>query len=209
MRDPRHGAHARTSSTELTEAVCSFLSFRSTYSHHPRKRPRFTGPYFSTDEDRRGLLSSAPDDDDAGDTVIEMDLLPPRWADVTDSVGEQLGEVARASARLDRLHQKHVLPGFDDRDRGVEEGEIERLTTEITQRFHRCQSEISKIERMLRNATSAEQTMARNLQVSLATRVQASSTQFRKKQSAYLKSACDLSLDGKAVGVMVEPNGLI
>jgi syntaxin 16 len=34
------------------------------------------------------------------------------------------------SAKLDKLHARHVLPGFDDKRE--EEGEIERITFEIT-----------------------------------------------------------------------------
>lgn len=141
-------------------------------------------------------MSGGGFDDEDGDAVIEMDLLPPRWMDVSDEVTELLAEVAKKSAKLDKLHAKHVLPGFDDEDvRREEEGEIERLTQDITRGFHACQRSIQKVESMVRESkqqgsgvSHAEETMARNIQVSLATRVQEVSTGFRKKQSAYLKS---------------------
>lgn len=120
-----------------------------------------------------------------------MNLLPPQWVDVSDEVNEILSEIARKSAKLDKLHQKHVLPGFDD-NRSAEEGEIERLTTEITSTFHECQNKIRKIQAMAKAGSSelskAEGAMSKNIQISLATKVQESSTSFRKKQSAYLKS---------------------
>lgn len=120
-----------------------------------------------------------------------MDLLPPRWADVSDDVNEILVDIARKSAKLDKLHQKHVLPGFDD-NRSAEEGEIERLTTEITSAFHQCQNKIRKVQVMVNSAASevsrAEEAMSKNIQINLATKVQEASTSFRKKQSAYLKS---------------------
>ena len=127
---------------------------------------------------------------DAGDAVIEMDLLPPRWADVGDEVAELLQGIARKSAVLDKLHNKHVLPGFDDSRH--EEGEIERLTSAITADFHRCQDKIQRVGHMMGEpgTSGAEQAMARNIQVSLAAKVQDASTLFRKKQSAYLKSTC-------------------
>jgi len=115
-----------------------------------------------------------------------MDILPPRWADVTDEVNELLTGIARKSTLLERLHNKHVLPGFDDSRR--DEGEIERLTAEITGDFHTCQRKIGSVNAMLEGASSSEEAMGRNLQVSLAARVQESSTLFRKKQSAYLRS---------------------
>lgn len=124
-----------------------------------------------------------------------MDLLPPRWVDVQDEVNETLAEIAQKSTRLDKLHQKHVLPGFgDEMARKEEERLIEQLTQEITRGFHTCQNAIQRIETMVREAkqlggvSQGDETMARNLQTSLASRVQDASARFRKKQSTYLKS---------------------
>lgn len=132
--------------------------------------------------------------EDDGDAVIEMDLLPPRWTDVQDEVTELLGEIAIKSANLERLHQKHILPGFDDEDvKREEEVHIERMTQEITRGFHKCQKAIQRIEVMVRDAknqggvSKGDETMARNVQISLAARVQEASAGFRKKQSHYLK----------------------
>lgn len=133
--------------------------------------------------------------DDDGDAVIEMDLLPPRWVDIQDEVTELLGNIARKSADLEKLHQKHVLPGFEDEDvKKQEEAQIERVTQEITRGFHDCQKAIQRIEVMVRDArnqrgvSKADETMANNIRISLATRVQEVSAGFRKKQSNYLKS---------------------
>ena len=133
--------------------------------------------------------------DDDGDAVIEMDLLPPRWVDIQDEVTDLLGTIAKKSLELEKLHQKHVLPGFDDEDvKRREEIAIERMTQEITRGFHECQKAIQRIEMMVRDArhqggvSAADETMARNIQISLASRVQEVSAGFRKKQSNYLKS---------------------
>ena len=133
--------------------------------------------------------------EDDGDAVIEMDLLPPRWADISDEVTEYLAGIAGKSLKLEKLHQKHVLPGFDDEDaKRNEEREIERLTQDITKGFHDCQKAIQRVEMMVRESkgqggiSKGEETMARNIQISLAGRVQEASAGFRKKQSAYLKS---------------------
>lgn len=132
--------------------------------------------------------------EDDGDAVIEMDLLPPRWIDVQDEVSELLIDIAKKSAQLDKLHQKHVLPGFDDEDvKREEEAVIERMTQDITKGFHDCQRAIQKIELMVRDAkqqggvTKGDETMAKNIQISLASRVQEVSASFRKKQSTYLR----------------------
>lgn len=139
-------------------------------------------------------MSSGAFEDD-GDAVIEMDLLPPRWLDVQDEITDHLAEIAKQTRKLDQLHQKHVLPGFDDEDvKKREEREIEQLTQEITRGFQRCQQAIKRIETMVReakqqgNINQGEEVMAQNLKISLATRVGEVSAMFRKKQSAYLKS---------------------
>jgi syntaxin 16 len=124
-----------------------------------------------------------------------MDLLPPRWADVSDEITDLLANIATKGQSLEKLHQKHVLPGFNDEDaKRAEETQIEKLTQEITKGFHDCHRCIQRIEQMVRESqhagtiTRAEETMAKNIQISLAARVQDASASFRKKQSAYLKS---------------------
>jgi syntaxin 16 len=138
---------------------------------------------------------SAGSFDDDGDAIIEMDLLPPRWADVQEEVTELLADIAKKSTQLDKLHQKHVLPGFDDEDvKKEEEVVIEHMTQDITKGFHSCQRAIQRVETMVRDAkahgsvSKGEETMAKNIQISLASKVQDVSAGFRKKQSAYLKS---------------------
>lgn len=133
--------------------------------------------------------------DNEGDAVIEMDLLPPRWLDIQDEVTATLADVAKDMKRLEQLHQKHVLPGFDDDEvKQKEEREIEAMTQSITRRFQSCQKSIRRIDAMLRDSqqqgstSQGEEIMAKNLKISLATRVGDVSALFRKKQSAYLKS---------------------
>ncbi|KAL3424933.1 t-SNARE affecting a late Golgi compartment protein 2 [Phlyctema vagabunda] len=175
-----------------------YISYRQSYTHHPSKKPKYsssTGNGYSEpiESERRGLMSAGAFEDD-GDAVIEMDLLPPRWADISDEVTEYLAAIARKSQKLEKLHQKHVLPGFDDEEsKRTEEQEIERLTQDITKGFHDCQKAIKRVETMVRETkdsggiSKGEETMARNIQISLAGRVQEASAGFRKKQSTYLK----------------------
>ncbi|PHH79756.1 hypothetical protein CDD80_3876 [Ophiocordyceps camponoti-rufipedis] len=190
-----------------------YLSYRQSYAHHPAQRRRtqaggasaaFSDAYPGSgsgyaDDDRRRLLSAGAFDED-GDAVIEMDRLPPRWVDVSDEVNDLLSDIATKSQRLEQLHQKHVLPRFDDdAAKKNEEIQIEKLTQEITKGFHDCHKCIQRVERMVRDARDsgtlgrADDVMAKNIQIALATRVQESSAAFRKKQSAYLKKLRDMS----------------
>ncbi|EFQ26135.1 SNARE domain-containing protein [Colletotrichum graminicola M1.001] len=170
-----------------------YISYRQSYAHHPTKRTKYSGAaggnsfgdafpgnssYASGNDDTRGLLSVGAFEDD-GDAVIEMDLLPPRWVDISDKITELLADIATKSQALERLHQKHVLPGFNDEDtKKAEEREIETLTQQITKGFHDCHRCIQRVEQMVRESqhagtiTSAEETMAKNIQISLASRVQ-------------------------------------
>ncbi|KAJ5168973.1 uncharacterized protein N7482_004567 [Penicillium canariense] len=175
-----------------------YISYRQSFAHHPAKKPRFgasngfDGP--SKPEESRRLISETGGFEEDGDMVIEMDLLPPRWVDVQEEVSELLADIAQKSSELDKLHQKHLLPGFGDEDlRRQDEGAIERLTQEITRSFHDCQKAIKRIDIMVRESkqqggvSNGEETMAKNIQISLAARVQESSARFRKKQSTYLR----------------------
>ncbi|KAI7529330.1 t-SNARE [Hortaea werneckii] len=173
-----------------------FISYRQSYTHHPAKRTRLSAPTGyrdDADSERAGLMSNQ----DAGnDAVIEMDLLPPRWLDIQDEINTILNEVGTKMKKLDQLHAKHVLPGFDDESvKAHEEREIEALTQDITRAFTTCQTRIRKISTYLRDQqtqpngqiSQADAKMATNLQTSLAARVGDVSVAFRKKQSAYLK----------------------
>lgn len=177
-----------------------YISYRQSFTHHPAKKPRYIGSTHgfsdtpSHAEESRRLIGDTAGFDDDGDAVIEMDVLPPRWVDIQDEVTELLADIAQKSAHLDKLHQKHLLPGFGEEEaRRQEEAVIERFTQEITRAFHDCQKAVQKIETMVREAkqqgsvSNGDETMAKNIQISLASRVQDASARFRKKQSTYLK----------------------
>ncbi|KAK3676187.1 t-SNARE affecting a late Golgi compartment protein 2 [Recurvomyces mirabilis] len=185
-----------------------FISYRQSYTHHPAKPTRPTHhPYHDGDSERAGLMSNLGGDHNDGDAVIEMDLLPPRWLDIQDEISTILSGVTTKMRKLDHLHAKHVLPGFDDESvKDKEARDIESLTSEITRAFTTSQSRIRRIDTLLAeqrghsptnnngDIPQADTTMARNLKISLATRVSEVSTTFRKKQSAYLRKL--RSLDG-------------
>ncbi|KAL2870817.1 t-SNARE syntaxin TLG2 [Aspergillus lucknowensis] len=177
-----------------------YISYRQSFTHHPAKKPRYVGPsngfsdIASQSEESRRLISENTGIDDDGDAIIEMDVLPPRWVDVQEEVTDLLEDIAQKSAQLDKLHHKHLLPGFGDEDvRKQDERVIERYTQEITRGFHESQKLVQRIELMVQEAkqqggvSSGDETMAKNIQISLASRVQDASARFRKKQSTYLR----------------------
>ncbi|KAG2078825.1 t-SNARE [Suillus decipiens] len=142
-------------------------------------------PYRSQDENEMLIQSSsahlAPDSD-----------LPPKWVDLSEQVEEILGGTQAKIVALEKLHAKHVLPGFADRT--AEEREIEAATTEITKDFRRCHTLVQRIgtEQVHSFPPSTQKTQfqvlaAKNVQRGLAARVQELSSTFRKKQRVYME----------------------
>lgn len=117
--------------------------------------------------------------------------LPPRWVDTTDEVDAILTALQPRISHLDRLHARHILPGFTDRTH--EEREIERETIEITKQFRQCSKLIALLAKETQTlahsgqASMHELAMARNVQTTLATKVQDASGVFRRKQSNYMQ----------------------
>ncbi len=110
---------------------------------------------------------------------------------------------------LEKLHAKHVLPGFNDRSR--EEREIEAQTADITRvglawrvpaERHKLTLSTQDLRRMHKLLTAIrpasaqrnEQITAQNVQRGLAAKVQDLSDEFRKKQRVYMGSACGCRL---------------
>lgn len=103
-----------------------------------------TGTYYNSSgdldsndnqDDRNPLLNSQGDDysyppQGQSHSSVDMTSLPPKWMDTSDEIDAILNALKPKISTLDKLHSKHVLPGFTDRSR--EEREIEEMTREIT-----------------------------------------------------------------------------
>lgn len=165
-----------------------YISYRQSYAHHPHyistSAVNSAFDSSSVPEEQQGLIGTG----DESTLAIEMDVLPPAWLDISDSVEERLALIATKNTQLAALHRSNALPGFDDRSK--EEELIERLTYEITSELHACQKEIKDFERISHapGSTAEEQRMSDNMKVALAVKAQAESTRFRKMQSSYLRA---------------------
>lgn len=159
-----------------------FLSYRNSLAREAKPLNGPASGLESAETEQQGLMS---------EERVDMTILPPRWVDTVEDIEETLRTISDRMSALDKLHRKHVLPGFDDR--AAEERDIERITREITTLFHDTQAGIRKIqeqsaiEQSSGHAAEQEAVLSRNVQTSLATRVQDLSSQFRKKQSAYIQ----------------------
>ncbi|KAF9268884.1 t-SNARE [Marasmius fiardii PR-910] len=167
-----------------------FLSYRdsrssSTRFSRSRIRNSYDDPDATADDEEQGLMS-------ANHTSVDVDL-PPKWVDISEQVHLVLADTQTKIAQLEKLHAKHVLPGFTDRSR--EEQEIEAMTTDITKDFRTCQSLIQRINPTNQHsfppsqsdASKSEAQAAKNVQRGLAAKVQDLSATFRKKQRIYME----------------------
>ncbi|KAJ2347173.1 Integral membrane protein SED5 [Coemansia sp. RSA 2671] len=159
-----------------------FVQYRNSFGHaQRRKRSMLAGSAaHSKVTEEEGLIEQTNDE---GEMVIELAHLPPRWVDLVEDVGEQMDDIARKIKRLEALHKKHLLPGFDDRS--AEEREINMLTQEITGQFRSCGSLVRGVG--LHQSHGQEQVVGNNIQSSMALKLQAQSMAFRQSQSAYLQ----------------------
>ncbi|KAL5507314.1 TLG2 [Sanghuangporus vaninii] len=192
-----------------------FLSYRDSTARSSSTRSNpflpHTDPFDEVDDEHHHLISHSDSDDHSGPGHVALDVtttLPPRWVDISDQVHDILAATQQKISVLERLHAKHVLPGFADRS--AEEREIEAVTTDITRDFRRCQSLIQSIPALCdqqqqrqqqqqrhtfppRSQTQAQQShheklAAQNVQRALAAKVQELSASFRKKQRVYLET---------------------
>jgi syntaxin 16 len=183
----------------LRESTSRFSSYENGFASSlspTGKGKRKAGTYFDAsgelqEENDRLLDGGAAQYPPSASHSVDMSALPPRWVDVSDEVESILTGLTPKIAHLDRLHAKHVLPGFVDRS--GEEREIEKETTAITKEFRKCSRLIAALSNNTQalarsgKASKREIAMAQNVQTALATRVQDISGTFRRKQSNYMQ----------------------
>lgn len=111
-----------------------------------------------------------------------LQSLPPIWMDFVDEINESVELISKEINILTEMHKKHLIPNFENKEE--EELLINSKTDEITQSIVNCQRKIQEM-----NSTSEGtqvDKLKRNIQISLATKVQDISSTFRKAQSIYL-----------------------
>ncbi|KAK0212668.1 t-SNARE [Desarmillaria ectypa] len=152
-----------------TGLFLSYRDSRASSTHFSRSRIAFD----DTDDEQQQLINHH---------TVDMDL-PPKWVDISEQVQLIIGDTLVKITAVEKLHAKHVLPGFTDRSH--EEQEIEAATTDITKNFRQCQSLIQRIGDV--STLEYEVQAAKNVQRGLAAKVQELSATFRKKQRVYME----------------------
>ncbi|KZT71032.1 t-SNARE, partial [Daedalea quercina L-15889] len=180
-----------SSSPTTRSRTLLFISYRDSRASSSRfRRSRVVTSYDDTlndGDEQEHLIGHEP-----GHVSIDAPL-PPRWVDVADQVEEILAGTQAKITVLDKLHAKHVLPGFSDRS--AEEREIEAATNDITKDFRQCHALIQRIGTTPKHSfppaqsgsSHHEDLAAKNVQRGLAAKVQELSATFRKKQRVYME----------------------
>ncbi|QRV79517.1 SNARE affecting a late Golgi compartment protein 2 [Ceratobasidium sp. AG-Ba] len=188
-----------------------FISYRDSQARASRyARSRRTYGHIDDDggDEAQRLIR---DDASHPDADTRLDIAPI-WLDIADQVEAAIVDTRNKTLNsdtrtlpqlrpsfaikvfaLDKLHAKHVLPGF--KDRSNEEHEIEVRTNEITREFRRCHSLIQRISASTSSHTfppnippsQNDVTSAQNVQRALAAKVQELSALFRTKQRVYMQ----------------------
>ncbi|KAL6068615.1 Syntaxin-16, variant 2 [Balamuthia mandrillaris] len=129
-------------------------------------------------EDKSAFLSKDGADE------LRVDI-PPVWMSLVDEVNYDIERIKSKIKELKTLHQKHLLPGFDDRVE--EEQAIEIQTGEITELFHKAQARVKALGKRPSNSDEEER-MKKNVQMNLASSLQSLSSRFRSSQKSYLQN---------------------
>ncbi|KAL2917489.1 t-SNARE affecting a late Golgi compartment protein 2 [Polyrhizophydium stewartii] len=101
-------------------------------------------------------------------------------------IEEDISALRDKISALEAAYKRHLLPGFDDRL--GEEQSIDRLTQDVTRRFQEAQAKIKRVHLESRAQPKKQSaSLSKNIQSSLAAKLQDLSASFRKTQSNYLR----------------------
>lgn len=146
------------------------------------------------DYDDSGLLRvNTPD---SSNWKASKQSLPPAWVDKIEQVEEDISKIQLKIKDLAALHTKRLMVNFET-DEVQQEREIDAKTNEITQVFHHAESLLKKFGKQAddKNLSAAERTVRKNMQTSMAKKLQGLSTSFRSTQKEYMNR-----LQGQKVG---------
>ncbi len=135
------------------------------------------------------LLEDAHRDDGAGAggggwQAARMQL-PPAWVDLVDRVDALTAKIEAKILELEGLHRARLLVGFDDSE-AAKERDIDLMTQEITAMLRESESVLRRLSQEGDRGT--ERLVTRNVQRSMAKRIQTLSINFRVSQKDYMAS---------------------
>ena len=134
--------------------------------------------------------------------------LPPVWVDVVEKVETDVATLERALKSLKEAHRARLMVSFDESREAELDREIERQSQNATQLFRACEKTLKRVATFGGDAADdSERKVRANVQRSVAVRIQALNTEFRRAQKDYvvrLKSQKEGSAGG---GFVRRPRG--
>nr|CCA16388.1 syntaxinlike protein putative [Albugo laibachii Nc14] len=114
----------------------------------------------------------------------EVDVLP-LWVKSTEDANEAIRLLNLKLEYLQLLHTRRLMIRFDESEKG-HEVEVEDVTNEIVNLFHRANHSLQKM-RSMRKGPQVDRIVQCNVQQAIAFRIQNVSAAFRKCQREYLE----------------------
>ena len=138
-------------------------------------------------EDRSlvGGYASDASDMEHGAAAAAAAGLPPVWVDLVEGVEREVGKIEANIRQLRELHTKRLMVRFDDANEAALDREIEAKTREATRLFRACEQALKRVNAD-ESAEHSERIIRGNIQRSVAIKIQALNTDFRKTQKEYL-----------------------
>jgi len=118
--------------------------------------------------------------------------LPPVWVEKIEQVEEDIGKIQLKIRELGSLHTKRLMVNFET-DETQQEREIDHKTREITEVFHHAEGLLKRFGKQSDdpNIPTAERTVRKNMQMSIAKKLQGLSMSFRNTQKTYMNRLKD------------------
>ena len=102
-----------------------------------------------------------------------------------DEINANLEQITNKMEQLEGVHRRRLM-AFDDAEQQMHEREIDILTKDITNKFKKSERSLKRILATNSKPGNTDERVRRNIQRSLATRLQELSGNFRGAQRTYL-----------------------
>ena len=112
--------------------------------------------------------------------------LPPVWVDSKDACESIVIWLEDSMVRLDEAHKNRLMVRFDEESEGETDREIDALTRTITKKFKEAEVKLRDIGKIDNSISDDEVSVRKNVQRSVANRLQQLSLRFRKLQKEYM-----------------------
>ncbi|KAJ3451175.1 syntaxin-16 [Anaeramoeba flamelloides] len=174
---------------KFRNAVHTYQNVQSVLSLDNKKQKNTgTGIFSDDDIEEQDLLENDNfSTQNTHNTVLSIPI-PPKYMDLIEEINYQISDIEKQMNYLEELHNKHLSIDFGD---SIEqEHTIQILTSKISKMFFSCEKQIKKFGVNLQENSSgldSNETVQRNIQISLAKKLRDLSNNFRQKQNIYLQ----------------------